>query len=269
MTTSDKNDRESGYVHGYTTASQTMAVRTAEREAAFFLPLLQPRMSLLDAGCGPGTITVGIAEHVAPGRVVGFDTGPSEVGRATALAEQQGVSNVAFQVTDSTDLPFQDAEFDAVFSSAMLEHVPEREKALDEMLRVLKPGGVIGLRGGNVAASLFGPSDESLRRVRDIYRAIWESRGGDPAFGIRQMPLLIERGMLDVHQTAMYETRDPGSTDFADRIVSDRFVASAEALGVSDRAELERLSAAMYARKDSPLNYTHVSWIEVTARKPG
>lgn len=136
------------YVHGYTSASQTMAIRTAEREAAFFLPLLRPGMSLLDVGCGPGTITLGLARYLNPGKMVGVDFGAGEVERASAYAKEQQVSNVEFKVGDSTDLQFRDGEFDAVFTSAMLEHVPERERAIDEMLRVLKSGGVIGMRGG-------------------------------------------------------------------------------------------------------------------------
>jgi SAM-dependent methyltransferase len=245
-----------------------MAVRTAEREAAFFLPLLTPGMKLLDAGCGPGTITVGLAQHVAPGEVTGFDIGESEVERATKLAAEKNLLNVSFQVADSTGLPFEDEEFDAVFSSAMLEHVPQREKALDEMIRVLKPDGVIGLRGGNHPGSLVGPKDDTLLKLEEVYIAIWMSRGGAPDFGIRQMPLLLERGMLDVHQTASYETRDPHDPDFAIRIKTDAFVDAAESLGVSTRDELYELSDRLIARSGNPLNYTHISWIEVTARKP-
>ena len=57
-----------------------------------------PGMSLLDCGCGPGTITIGLAQIVAFGRLVGIDIEPSLVERAGALGRQNGVSNVHFQV---------------------------------------------------------------------------------------------------------------------------------------------------------------------------
>lgn len=264
---SEGGDRAQRYVHGYATASQTMAVRTAEREAAFFLPLLKSGMSLLDAGCGPGTITVGLAERVALGRVVGFDIGEPEVEQATALASERGISNATFQVADATDLPFTDGEFDAVFSSAMLEHVPEREKALDEMLRVLKPGGVIGLRGGYTPASVVGPPSQTKRRVFEIYREVWRTRGGEPEFGIRQAPLLADRNVMEVNQTAFFENRKP-SGDFGRRIVTPDFVAAATELGISNLDELQALSASLLEEVKDPRTYSHVAWIQVTARKP-
>lgn len=225
-------------------------------------------MSLLDVGCGPGTITLGLARYLNPGRVVGVDFGAGEVERASASAAEQQVSNVEFKVGDSTDLQFRDGEFDAVFSSAMLEHVPERERAIDEMPRVLKSGGVIGMRGGYLPGSIVGPETDALRRLKEIYVAVWISRGGIPDFGIRQAPLLAERGLEEIRQTASYENRDPRNTDYAGRILTDAFVESVERLGVSTRHELEQLSAALVENSKDPLSHTHVAWIEVTARKP-
>jgi ubiquinone/menaquinone biosynthesis C-methylase UbiE len=67
------NEREQ-YTMGYgPAATAIMAMRTAESHAAFFLPYLKPGLSLLDCGCGPGTITAGFAELVAPGEVVGTE----------------------------------------------------------------------------------------------------------------------------------------------------------------------------------------------------
>lgn len=63
-----------GRAHGVTPGlRRDYASRTAERQAAFALSYLRPGMDLLDAGCGPGTITIGLAKRVAPGRVAALD----------------------------------------------------------------------------------------------------------------------------------------------------------------------------------------------------
>ncbi len=134
------------YTHGYGVSSQGMATRSASHQAAFYLPYLHAGISLLDCGCGPGTITLGLAEAVAPGEVVSIDIGPSEVERATAFASKQGVANVRFEIANSYQLPFHDSTFDAVFAHTLLEHLAEPDVALAEMHRVLRPGGVIGVR---------------------------------------------------------------------------------------------------------------------------
>jgi ubiquinone/menaquinone biosynthesis C-methylase UbiE len=87
------------YTHGHTRpVTQVMAARTAEREGAFFLPFLQAGMRVLDVGCGPGTITLGLARAVAPGEVVGLDNEPTAVEAARALAMDRQVRNVRFMV---------------------------------------------------------------------------------------------------------------------------------------------------------------------------
>jgi ubiquinone/menaquinone biosynthesis C-methylase UbiE len=89
-----------------------MAARTATSEAAFFLPYLRPGMNLLDVGCGPGTITLGLGEVVAPGAVVGIDLQPTEVAKARTLAAERRARNARFAVGNGYRLPFPGASFD-------------------------------------------------------------------------------------------------------------------------------------------------------------
>ena len=80
------------------------AERTASREAAFLLPYLRPGMQMIDVGCGSGSITVGLADAVAPGNVVGIDFQPTQIEQAQALATMRAVANVAnvrFEVADT------------------------------------------------------------------------------------------------------------------------------------------------------------------------
>ena len=81
-------------------------VRTAAKWVGFFLPHLRSGMSLLDCGCGMGSITLDLAEIVAPGQVVGIDVDAGQLEGARSLAHRRGVANVHFEVASVYDLPF-------------------------------------------------------------------------------------------------------------------------------------------------------------------
>lgn len=93
--------------HGVTPAlSNDYILRTAGNQAAFMVPYLNPEMNLLDIGCGPGSITIGLAKLVAPGQVTGLDHDLKHIQTARELASEQRISNVNFINGDARFLPF-------------------------------------------------------------------------------------------------------------------------------------------------------------------
>jgi SAM-dependent methyltransferase len=87
-------------------------------------------------------MTVELAEHVAPGEVVGMDPEPRALEQARDLAETKRVHNIRFDQGDVYGLAYADASFDVLFSHALTVHLREPVRALAEMRRVLKPGGI-------------------------------------------------------------------------------------------------------------------------------
>ena len=119
------------YTHGHhESVVQAHARRRAEVEAWFLLPRLRPGMRLLDAGCGPGTVTAGLARAVAPGEVVGIDVAPGVLDHARAHAAGEGVGNVTFGEGDVYALDHPDASFDAVYANQLLQHLTDPVRAL-------------------------------------------------------------------------------------------------------------------------------------------
>lgn len=183
------------YTHGYTAAPvAAMAARTVAREAAFFIPYLRQGMRVLDCGCGPGTITLGIAEVVSPGVVVGVDIAKSQVLLARENAMKAGARNTRFRVADIYQLPFLNGSFDAVFMHTILEHLAEPRRALKEVLRVLKPGGLAGARHGDLASRISYPPSRAIRSFFRVWQAEWRKNGGDPDFGRKQPALMRSAG---------------------------------------------------------------------------
>src|SRR5450759_1188439 len=103
---SDDARRET-YTHGYSEEMyQLHGARTAAIDAAFFIPHLKSGMRVLDCGSGPGSITVGFVDIVAPGEVVGIDLSDEQLARARGLADRLGLGNIHFQQGDIYSLPF-------------------------------------------------------------------------------------------------------------------------------------------------------------------
>lgn len=114
-----------------------------ERRITLDLLELSPDRRVLDVGCGPGNYTRLIAEAVQDGLAVGLD--PSKPMIEAAVSAEGGPDNVCYVRGDGSDLPFVDSAFDAVCCVGSLHMIDDPMQALDEMVRVLHPGGRLAL----------------------------------------------------------------------------------------------------------------------------
>ncbi|HYB74036.1 MAG TPA: methyltransferase domain-containing protein [Candidatus Sulfotelmatobacter sp.] len=114
----------------------------------------------LDAGCGTGVCSLALAERA--GRVVGFDLSGGSLRTARRLAEGAGAKRLAFAQGSLLQLPFPDASFDLVWSWGVVHHTADPARALDELARVLRPGGTLVL--ALYWRTLLTPFHEAARR---------------------------------------------------------------------------------------------------------
>jgi arsenite methyltransferase len=126
----------------------------------FSLAPLNPGDAVLDIGCGAG-VDSWVAAHLvgAGGKVVGLDVTPAMVERARAHLVRLGLANVTFQVGEAEALPFPEGTFNAVISNGVFNLTLNKEKALKETHRVLKPGGRLMLADMVLVAAL--PPDQT------------------------------------------------------------------------------------------------------------
>ena len=251
--------RPAAYTYGYSAVvTDVHGRRTAAGESAFFLRHLQPGMRLLDVGCGPGSITVGLAQAVAPGEVVGVDIEPSVLDEARRLAAERRVNNARFEASDVYDLPFADGSFDAALAHTLLEHVPDPVQALRELRRVLRPGGVLGVRDCDWASGIFAPAEPMVEEAMGLYARVWQYNGGHPNCGRHLRGWLQEAGWTRIETSASFRwdgslasSRSFGEL-LAARLPLPEFAGPIVAMCWSDRATLARISAACLAWSRRP-----------------
>jgi SAM-dependent methyltransferase len=126
--------------------------------------------------------------------VVGVDLQPSQVAQAEELSAARGVMNVRFEVADVYRLPFPDGSFDAVFAHVVLMHLREPVRALAEMRRVLRRGGIAGVRDSDWGGRIYAPRTALLEQWYALTVRIRQRNGGDPFMGRHHRRLLLDAG---------------------------------------------------------------------------
>ena len=110
---------------------------------------IKPGMTVLDLGCGSGAFTPFVARVVGEqGRVYAVDIQPAmlkQLERKLARAENQDIKNIELKPASAYNLPFEDGSLDLVYMVTVLQEIPDRSRALREIKRVLKPGGILAV----------------------------------------------------------------------------------------------------------------------------
>ena len=205
-----------------------MALRrhTAEASAAYVLPHIRPGFSVLDFGCGPGTISVGLAKAAAPGELHGVDMEESQIDIARAVAEVSGVPNAYFHTGDVTDLFFEDDFFDVAHCHNVLMHVPDTSAVLAEIKRVLKPGGIIACREMISESCFTHPDFGVLRKAWDMFEDLVAADDGHPQMGKDMKGHIAKAGFVSIRATASFDIYStPEDIDFIHGVAQQWFLA--------------------------------------------
>lgn len=199
-----------------------------------------PGRRILDVGCGLGDDAVALAKLVAPGgQVVGVDGSRAMI--EAARSKFKGVEGLTFEVADAASLPFEDASFDACRVDRVLQHIASPTPVVREMVRVLRPGGLMVAYDNDWETLTVDIGDRALTRA--VLNA-WCDRFPSGWIGRQMVPLFLQAGLRDV--VAFPKTLVLRELTVADRLYC--FFATAEKLaetGVIRREDAARWSEGL------------------------
>jgi ubiquinone/menaquinone biosynthesis C-methylase UbiE len=247
---------------------------TGNRKLAFFVPHLRTGMRLLEGGCSSGSMALELAGIVDPGEVVGIDLDAERLEYARAAATHQNLSNVRFERANVLSLPFENDSFDAAFLSSVCEHLENPLAALRELCRVVKPGGVVGVRDHEPSGMLVTPHDPLFDEMLALVLRYRTHEGSDFQIARKLRGMLRGAGLQRVTGTGTAEVH--GSTDgtrrfgeaMLERLSTAPWVSGSMALGWIDQARFGQIKEAWRAWSHHPDAFVllpeceAVGWVE-------
>ena len=201
------------------------ADEVAARNAYLTLLGIRPGERILEVGCGSGVVLRDLARRVAPnGLALGLDPSPAFLAIARELAVEAGLGqSIELREGDALALPFDDGEFDAALAVTALAHIPDGRRAIPELVRVVRPGGRVGIFERDPDSYIVAHPDREL--TRQIVAA-HSDHGSADGWLARALPrLMAEAGLRDVQVRAFtsietdpvgyYSLRAERSPDYA------------------------------------------------------
>lgn len=220
---------------------------------------------VLDVGCGTGSLTFALREAVNVAEIAAIDYSPVFVEEAT---RRNSDPRISVRQADACALPFADGRFDRALSLLVLHFVPETAKAISEMRRVVRPGGVVaaavwdhlgGMPVMRMVLDSLAPLDEAAARLRGKYCFQPMMRPGE------MRAAFIAQGLADVAETSMLIRMDYESfDDFWEPIAAGEgpiggFVAGLQG---ARRATADAVVRSAYesGEPDGPRSFVAVAW---------
>ncbi|UTA68334.1 trans-aconitate 2-methyltransferase [Emticicia sp. 21SJ11W-3] len=194
-------------------ANKVLDRRTVENSYSSLIPLLQEGLSVLDVGCGSGSITAGVARQVGPnGKVVGIDFSEHLINMATK--NYAHLNNLSFEVSDiNTYNP--DHKFDLVIAARTLQWVSNPAEVVSNMVNLLKPGGRISILDYNHTRIEWTP--QPPQSMLDFYEAFlnWRADAGyDNAIADNLPAIYKDLGLDSVTIVEQHEMSRVGEESF-------------------------------------------------------
>jgi len=185
---------------------------------------------ILEAGCGVGAQTKIIAPANPRSKFISIDISLDSVVQAEAMAQKLGIANVEFKQADIFNLPFENNHFDHVFVCFVLEHLSHPIEALQELKRVLKPGGTIMAIEGDHGSTYFHPDSEEAREAVQCQVLLQKRNGGDANIGRKLYPLLNDAGFHNIHVSPRMVYVDDSKPELVEGFTRNTFSAMIEGI---------------------------------------
>ncbi|UCB46988.1 MAG: class I SAM-dependent methyltransferase, partial [Spirochaetota bacterium] len=220
------------------------------------------------------SITIDLAEIVAPGKVTGIDIEPAQIEIAKSMQSKRNVMNVRFEVGDINKLPFSEESFDAVFVHGVVEYLKDPVHVFKEIYRVLTKDGILGARHADYGGFLLAPENRDVELFMELFGRLMAHKGGDLHCGRNQAAYIRKAGFTHIKQSASYDcwTTTPENTQkianyMAGYIISPEFSQPIIDLNWADKKTMERISAAWREWGKNRDAFAAEAWGEAVAWK--
>lgn len=219
------------------------------------------RAEVLSAGCGPGNILRAVVESHPTVNATGIDVSPARIQKATERNYRNPRLN--FFCSEVRHLQFAPATFDVVYGRMLLQYVPDKERAVSEMVRVCKPGGIVLMQDLDGQLVWHYPEDALMQQtIERVMRCLGQT-GFDPFVGRKLFWLARHAGLENIQvQVEVYHL----IAGEVDRTIFDQWELKLEiakprleeALGSRYEADEEVRRFLNYLKRPDTLTYSNV-----------
>lgn len=229
------------YIHGYTPIESNRLNDQANclNELLHHDTIFPTGAKVLEIGCGVGAQTVIICKQNPSIKFVSIDISENSLQAAKKRCKEANITNVEFLKADLYNMPFQEESFDFVFVCFVLEHIPDPDKALLEIKKMLKPSGICIVIEGDHGSAYYYPQSSYAQQTIECLIQLQAQSGGDSLIGRRLYPLLKAGGFSDISVSPRMVYADESRPELVDGFTLKTFTAMVE--GVRDKALQQKM----------------------------